>query len=167
MIGRTPLAAWLTVALAGGFAAWAGSQYASASSSPGLAQDRARDAALSAGIREITDLNTVSAHSVPAWQRRWLADTAGGEHTTIQQTDGAATAQIAKVKTSSAATVTGAALTALSVPPGGRAGSARLIATVKVVQTNASGASTTVANRYQATLILTSAGWKISSLTGG
>jgi hypothetical protein len=48
-----------------------------------------------------------------------------------------------------------------------RAGSARMIATVSVVQANAAGASDTVANRYLATLTLTPAGWKISLLTGG
>jgi hypothetical protein len=42
-----------------------------------------------------------------------------------------------------------------------------MIATVSVAQTNASGVTNTVANRYQVTLTLTSAGWKISSLTGG
>jgi Mce-associated membrane protein len=154
-----------------GFAAWAGTQYASASSggspSPAVSTGQARDAALSAGTREIDDLNTVSAHSVAHWQQRWLDDTTGVERARIQRTNPAAAAQIAKVKTSSVATVTAAALTALTDSPGGQAGTARMIATVSVVQTGATGAASTVANRYLATLTLTTAGWKISSLTGG
>jgi Mce-associated membrane protein len=158
---RALIAGWLTVVMAAGFAAWAGTRYASAAASPALSAGRARDAALSAGTREIADLNTVSVRSVTAWQQRWLDDTTGAEHAKIQQTNPAAAAQIAKVKTSSVATVTDAALMALDL----RAGSARMIATVSVVQANAAGASDTVANRYLATLTLTPAGWKISLLT--
>jgi Mce-associated membrane protein len=163
MTRRIILAGWLTVAVAAGFAAWAGSQYASAASSPALTAGQARDAALSAGTREVADLNTVSVHSVTTWEQRWLNDTTGAEHAKIQQTNPAAAEQIERVKTSSVATVTDAALTAFDT----RAGWARMIATVSVVQTNASGVSDTVANRYLATLTLTTAGWKISSLTGG
>ncbi|MGH3170989.1 MAG: hypothetical protein ACRDN0_34605, partial [Trebonia sp.] len=159
---------WLALTLAAGFAAWAGTDYASAASGPAPSMSQAaRDAAVSAGSREVTDLNSVSARGVARSEQRWLGDTAGAEHARIQQTDPAAAAQIEKVKTSSAATVTAAALTALSLAPDGRSGTARLIATVSVVQTNAAGVSDTVANRYLATLTLTTAGWKISSLTGG
>jgi hypothetical protein len=82
------------------------------------------------------------------------------------------------VKTSSAGTVTAAALTAFSAPAAGGttsrsgarssapAGTATMIATVSVAQTNASHVTNTVANRYRVTLTLTSAGWKISSLMG-
>jgi Mce-associated membrane protein len=164
---RPMIAAWATLAVTAGFAAWAGTQYASAAPVPGAALSQARDAALSAGTRELADLNSVSTRSVARWEQRWLDDTAGAEHAKIEQTNPAAAAQIAKVKTSSAATVTGAALTALTIAPGGRTGTARLIATVSVAQTNASGAASTVDNRYLATLTLTTAGWKISSLTGG
>jgi Mce-associated membrane protein len=163
MTRRIIVAGWLTLAVAAGFAAWAGTRYASAAPSPVPSASQARDAALSAGTREIADLDTVSVHRVGAWEQRWLDDTTGAEHAEIQQTNPAAAAQISKVKTSSVATVTDAALTALDP----RATSARMIATVSVVQTNASGASETVANRYLATLTLTTTGWKISSLTGG
>ena len=162
MTRRVILAGWLTVAVAAGFAAWAGTQYASASS-PARSAGQARDAALSAGRREIADLNTVSVHSITTWEQRWLDDTTGAERARVQQTNPAAAAQIEKVKTSSAATVTDAALPALDP----QAGSARMIATVSIVQTNAAGASDTVANRYTVTLTLTTTGWKISSLTGG
>jgi Mce-associated membrane protein len=160
---RARLAGWLAVAAAAGFAAWAGSAYLSAASSPALAQGQARDAALRAGTREIADLNTVSVRQVAAWERRWLTDTTGSEHVTIERTNAAAAAQIGKVETSSVGTVTGAALTGLDA----QAGTASLIATVSVLQTASSGESATVTNRYLAGLTLTPAGWKISSLTPG
>lgn len=164
---RVLTAAWLTLVVTAGFAAWAGTRYASASAAPGSSLGQARDAALAAGRHEIADLNTVSVKDIARWQGRWLADTTGGEHTQIQESNGAAAAQIAKVKTSSAGTVTDAALTALTLAQGGHGTTATMIATLRVTQTNATGAKTTVHNRYQATLTLTSAGWKISSLTGG
>jgi Mce-associated membrane protein len=159
----TWLAGWLSLALTAGFAAWAGTQYAAAASSPALAQGQARDAALSAGTRELADLNTVSVPRVAAWEQRWLADTTGPEHATIERTNAAAAAQIRKAQTSSAGTVTGVALTGLDT----QAGTASLIATVSVLQTVSSGGSNTVTNRYLARLTLTPAGWKISSLTPG
>ncbi|HEY1705381.1 MAG TPA: hypothetical protein VGG75_37305 [Trebonia sp.] len=170
---------WGAVLVAAGFAAWAGTQYASASSGPVSSPGQVRDAALAAGTRELADLNSVSAKNIPAAEKRWLADTTGAEHAKITETNSAAAAQIAKVKTSSVATVTAAVLTAFSAPAAGGtasqsgarssapAGTATMIATVSVAQTNASNVTNTVANRYQVTLTLTSAGWKISSLTGG
>lgn len=160
---RAWIAGWLVFAVTAGFAVWAGTQYAAAASSPAHSAGQARDAALNAGSRELADLNTVSVRRVGAWEQRWLADTTGAEHAKIQQTNAAAAAQIKKVKTNSAASVTAAALTALN----SQAVSAQLIATVHVVQTNSSGTSNTVTNRYVAVLTLTSAGWKISSLTSG
>lgn len=155
------LAGWLLFAATAGFASWAGLSYASAASSAALAAGRARDAAVQAGTREIADLNTVDDTRIPAWQARWLADTTGAEHARIASTDPAALAQIEKVNTSSSATVTALAVTSVD------GGTARLIATVRVLETAASGATDTIVNRYVAGLTLTPAGWKISSLTPG
>lgn len=155
------LAGWLLFAAAAGFAAWAGLSYASAASSGALAAGRVRDAAAQAGTREIADLNTVDDNRIAAWQARWLADTTGAEHARIASTDPAAMAQIEKVRTSSSATITALAVTSVG------AGTARLIATVRVLETAASGATDTIVNRYVAGLTLTPAGWKVSSLTPG
>jgi Mce-associated membrane protein len=155
------LAGWLLLAAATGFTAWAGLSYASAASSGTLAADAARDAAAKAGTREIADLNTVDDKRIAVWQARWLADTTGAEHARIESTDPAAMAQIEKVKTSSSAAVTALAVTSLD------GGTARLIGTVRVLETAASGATDTIINRYVAGLTLTPAGWKISSLTPG
>jgi Mce-associated membrane protein len=159
---RTPwLAGWLLLVAAAGFAAWAGLSYASAASSGTLAVGQARDAAVKAGTQEIADLNTVDDKRIAVWQARWLADTTGAEHERIASTDPAAMAQIEKVKTSSSATVTALAVTSLN------GATAQLIATVRVLETAASGATDTIVNRYVAGLSLTPAGWKISSLTPG
>lgn len=158
---RTWIAAWAALAATVAFAGWALVSYLSAASDSGLAFGRTRDAALSAGSAEIADLNTVSDRQIGDWQARWLADTTGVEHARIAASNAAAKAQILRVRTSSAATVTGAAVTSLNAD----SGIAQLIAVVRVRQSADSGGATTITNRYLAVLTLTSAGWKISSLT--
>jgi Mce-associated membrane protein len=143
------------------FAGLAGLSYAQASSSNSRAFGSERDIALAAGERELADLNSVSDTQIPQSEARWLADTTGVEHARIAASDAAAGKQIAQVKTSSAATVTAAALTSL----GTSSGTAQLIAVVRVVQTSASGGTATVTNRYSVVLTLTPGGWKISSLS--
>ena len=159
---RAWLAAWLLLTAAAAFAGWAGWSYQAAASSPALTLGQLRDQALQAGTREIADLNSVSDTSVAAWEARWLADTTGAEHAQIEQTDPVAAAQIKKIKTSSNASVTGAALVLFQ--PNGRGAAARFIATVRVVQTADTGETNTITNRYVAALSLTPSGWKISSL---
>jgi Mce-associated membrane protein len=159
---RAWLAASLLLAAAAAFAGWAGWSYQAAASSTAVTSGQLRDQALQAGTREIAELNSVSDTSVASWQARWLADTTGAEHTQIEQTDPAAAAQIKKIRTSSSASVTGAALIFIQLNGGG--GAARLIATVRVVQTADAGETNTITNRYLAALTLTPSGWKISSL---
>jgi hypothetical protein len=118
----------------------------------------ARQAVAQAATREIADLNTVSYQNVAAAEARWDADTTGAEHTSVLAIDKAAATQIKRVKTGSTGTVTALAVTAVN------GDSASVIATVTVVQVSSTGQSNTVYNRYTATLTLTSAGWKISSL---
>jgi Mce-associated membrane protein len=137
------------------FAAVAGVVYLS-SAPPAVGV--ARSAVSVAATREIADLNTVSYRDVAASEAVWGADTTGAEHSQVASIDAAAATQIARVKTSSAGTVTALAVTSVS------GSNAAVIATVRVVQTSSAGQSNTVYNRYTATLALTSAGWKISSL---
>lgn len=151
------------LAVTAAFAVWAGASYWQAAASASVTLGAARDQVLQAARQEIADLNTVQPGRISAWQARWLADTTGTEHTQVQQTDPAARAQIEKVRTSAQGTVTGAAVTSLDY----QAGTAQVIATVRVRQTAPSGASDTVSNRYLARLTRTAAGWKISSLTAG
>lgn len=160
---------WIVLLAAFAFTVWAVVGYAAASPAPAPARAanpaavQARTAALAAGTRELAELNSASPKSLPVWQRRWLADTVGAEHTEIADTATAAAAQIRQVKTTAYGSVTDAALTALNPA----AGSAVLIGTVEVRQVTASGTSNTIRNRYRATLTRTPSGWKISALTGG
>lgn len=158
---RTWLVTWAVLALTVAFAAWGLVSYLSAASDSGLRFGRTRDAALSVGSAEIADLNTVSVAQVGSWESRWLADTTGVEHARIAASNAAARAQILRVRTSSAATVTGAAVTSLNA----QSGTAQIMAVVRVRQTADSGGAATITNRYLVVLTLTSAGWKISSLT--
>jgi Mce-associated membrane protein len=153
--------AWLALLLTTGFCAWALVSYLSAASDPALAAGRTRDAVLTAATAEIADLNSVSDRQIAAAQARWLADTTGVEHARIAASDASAKAQIQRVGTSSAATVTGAAVTTLNTD----SGTAQVMAVVQVRETSNSGGSATITNRYLAVLTLTSQGWKISSMT--
>jgi len=137
------------------FAGVAGAVYTT-SAPPAVGSLRA--AVSSAATREIADLNTVSYQNVAAAEALWGADTTGAEHTSVLAIDKAAATQIKRVKTSSAGTVTALAVTAVN------GDSASVIATVRVLQVSSTDQSNTVYNRYTATLTLTSAGWKISSL---
>lgn len=160
---RAWAAGWAALAVTAAFAIWAGASYWQAAASAPVTLGQARDQVLAAAQQEIADLNTVQPSRIAAWQARWLADTTGREHTRVQQTNPAAQAQIGKVKTSAQGTVTDAAVTRLN----DQAGTAQVIATVRVRQTAPSGASDTVSNRYLAGLTRTATGWKISSLTAG
>jgi len=160
---RAWAAGWVLLAATAGFAVWAGASYWQAAHSTAVTLGQTRDQVLQAARSEIADLNTVQPSRVSAWEARWLADTTGAEHAQVQQTNPAARAQIGKVKTSSRATVTDAAVTRLD----NQAGTAQVIATIQVRQTAQSGSSDTISNRYLARLTRTAAGWKISSLTAG
>jgi Mce-associated membrane protein len=160
---RAWLAGWVLLAAAAGFAGWSGWSFWQTDHSGAVAAGRLRDQVLRAATREIADLNTVSDKRVGAWEARWLADTTGPEHAQVQRTNAAAMAQIEKVKTSSSAAVTGAAVTRLSL----RAGTARVIAVVRVRQAADSGGADTVSNRYLAGLTRVGGHWKVSSITPG
>jgi Mce-associated membrane protein len=156
-------AGWVLLAAAAAFAAWSGWSYWQAGHGGAVAAGRLRDQVLQAATREIADLNTVNDHQIGAWEARWLADTTGAEHAQVQRTAAAARAQIEAVRTSSRAVVTAAAVTRLSQ----QAGTAQVIAVVRVQETADSGGETAVSNRYQAELSRTGGGWKVSLLTPG
>ncbi|MDR0341736.1 MAG: hypothetical protein LBI49_01255 [Nocardiopsaceae bacterium] len=157
------LAGWALLVITGGFAGWSGWSYWQAAHAGPAAAGQVRDQVLAAARREIADLNTVRVSQLSTWQARWLADTTGHEHAQVARTNAAARAQIQRTGTSSAATVTGAAVTRLDP----QAGTAQVIATVRIQQTAESGGAATVSNRYLAELTRTGTGWKISSITPG
>jgi Mce-associated membrane protein len=157
---RAWLAGWALLAAAVVFAGWSGWWYWQTEHGPAVTSGRLRAAVLVTASHEIADLNSVNDKHVAAWEARWLADTSGALHRQVQQTSAAAAAQIKQVQTSSAATLTGAALLRLNR----HAGTAQVIATVQVRQTASSGGVSTVSNRYLAVLHRSAGQWKISSL---
>jgi hypothetical protein len=154
---------WALLVAAAVFTAWSGWSYWQADHGGTLAAGQLRDQVLHAATQEIADLNTVNDRQIGASQARWLADTTGAEHAQVQRTADAARAQILLVKTSSRATVSAAAVTRLNQ----QAGTAQVIAVVRVQETADSGGENTVSNRYLVGLTETSVGWKISSITPG
>ncbi|MBO0822578.1 MAG: hypothetical protein J2P28_00480 [Actinobacteria bacterium] len=154
------VARWALLAAAAVFAAGSSLWYWQTDHSAAVSNGRARDAVLQAANREIADLNTVDARHIGVWEARWLADTTGAMHRQVQQTNGAARVQIQQVQTSSAATVTSSAVVRLNQV----AGTASVIAIVRIQQTASSGGMSTVTNRYLAVLSRSGGQWKISSL---
>jgi Mce-associated membrane protein len=149
------------VVLAAGFAAWSGWRWWSAEHDGALSYGRMRDDALRAGGVDIARLITLDYQNVDAGLRGWLDASTGPLRDQLANTQDQSKAQARQAKTSAVGTVAAAAVTELN----DRAGTAQLLAFVRIKKTPAGGAATIVPDRYQAGLTLTSTGWKISSLT--
>ncbi|MFF5638293.1 hypothetical protein [Streptomyces sp. NPDC012825] len=150
-------AAALVVAL--GFCGTGAWTYAQARSDEGLSFSRERDTALAEGRQRLTVLNTLDASTrerAEAGVRAWRDASTGPLRTELGRTEPA-------VGASARATVTEAALTALDA----RAGTAKLIATVRVDVTPRGGAAATGdRKRLEAVLTRTGEGtWKVAALS--
>ncbi|MFF4170602.1 hypothetical protein [Streptomyces sp. NPDC001744] len=147
----------LVVAL--GFCGTGAWTYAQARADDGLAFGRERDTALAEGRDRVTVLNTLDASTrehAEAGVRAWRDASTGPLHTELGRTEPA-------VGASARATVTEAALTALDA----RAGTAKLVATVRVdVTPRGGGAPTTDRKRLEAVLTRTGEDtWKVAALS--
>lgn len=151
-------AAWTVAAVVCALGAWS---YADTSGDDALSYGKARDAALAAGKSDIALLNTVDAAHAADDLDRWLTATTGPLYDRLSSTHTADTATVRKSGTSTRGKVTDAAVTELDT----RAGTARLIATVEVRVTPASGTATTDRKRFEAGLSRTGDGWKLTALT--
>jgi Mce-associated membrane protein len=151
-------AAWTVAAVVCALGAWS---YAGTRGDDALSYGKARDAALADGQRDIALLNTVDAAHADADLGQWLAVTAGPLHDRMTSTHTADAATLKQSGTSTRGTVTDAAVTELDT----RAGTAKLIATVQVRVTPATGTATTDRKRFEAGLSRTADGWKLTALT--
>ncbi|MFC8896983.1 hypothetical protein [Streptomyces cinereoruber] len=147
----------LVVAL--GFCGTGAWTYAQARSDEGLSFGRERDTALAEGRQRLTVLNTLDASTrerAEAGVRAWREASTGPLRTELGRTAPA-------VGASARAEVTEAALTALDV----RAGTAKLIATVRVdVTPRGSAAATSDRKRLEAVLNRTGENtWKVAALS--
>ncbi|MEU7278157.1 hypothetical protein AB0A69_05100 [Streptomyces sp. NPDC045431] len=136
-------AALLVAALLCGAAGWS---YARTAGDEDRAYAEARDTALATGQRHLAVLNSPG-------RRAWLEVSAGELREELSRTGPTSDASGTSVR----ATVTDAALTAFDH----RAGTARLIATVRVE----TGPSARDRRRLEAELLRTPDGWKVTALT--
>ncbi|MCX4820606.1 hypothetical protein OG883_11920 [Streptomyces sp. NBC_01142] len=152
--GRAALAAWSAVVLAVLFCAFAGWSYGQARGGDSLTYATNRDEALEDGREHIARLTSFDAKDPDAGRRQWLDASTGPLRDELKRSR-------ATTDTTARATVTDAALTALDT----RAGTAELIATVRVEISPGSGAAGTDRKRLEATLARTADGWKVTALS--
>ncbi|KKZ73673.1 hypothetical protein [Streptomyces showdoensis] len=156
---RARAAAAGALVLALGFCGTGAWTYAQARADEELAFGRERDTALAEGRARLTVLHTLDASTrakAAADIRAWSDASTGPLHTELGRIRPA-------VGASARATITDAALTALDA----RAGTAKLIATLRVdVTPRGSAAATTDRKRLEAVLIRTGEDtWKVSALS--
>ncbi|WP_328321004.1 hypothetical protein [Streptomyces sp. NBC_00388] len=161
MTARIRVVCWAAVAVAVVFCAVSGWVYWQAHQDTSLRYSASRDAALAAGRERVAELNTLDVKHTDTGLERWLDASTGALHDRLASTRATDRTTLTKAGTSARGTVTGAALTALD----DRAGTAALIATVKVAITPRGGVATTDRKRFTATLARTPDGWKVTALS--
>lgn len=153
-IVRTLVAAVVLFCAFGGWQLWA------ARTDDDLAYSAARDAVRSAGSEHITTLNTVDRTRVADALKQWRAASTGPLAAELRRTERQNALDLKKSGTSADATVTDAAVIQLD----NRAGTAELIATVRIKVTARNGEPNTDRKRFEAGLQRTGGGWKLKSL---
>ncbi|MGW0903255.1 hypothetical protein [Streptomyces sp. NPDC002853] len=151
-------AALLVGALFCGFSGWT---YAHTRADDDLAHARARDSALHAARTHIAVLNTMDGNNVRGSLRAWTKAADGPLADELRRTGDDSAKALEQEGTSTRGTVTDAAVISLD----SRAGTAKVIATVRVEVTARTGKSTTDRKRFEAGLDDSGAGWKLSSLS--
>ncbi|MET9800511.1 hypothetical protein [Streptomyces sp. NPDC006368] len=155
---RGPYGWWAAVLVAALLCGGAGWTYARAAGDENRAYAEERDTALTAGRQHVARLSGLDASRAEEGLRAWLDASAGELRAELKK-------EKPRTDVSARATVTDAALTALDT----RAGTAELIATVRVEITpgpdRADGSPRTERKRLEATLARTPDGWKVTALT--
>ncbi|MEU2080586.1 hypothetical protein ABZ569_01620 [Streptomyces albus] len=142
------------------FCACAGWLHWRAHTDADLAHSRARDQALAAGRTHLATLNTIDAGHITAGLRDWRAATTGPLRDQLRRSAAKDAAALRERGTDTRARVTAAALTGLDT----RAGTATLIATVRISTSTRAGSPATDRKRMRAGLERTPDGWKLTSL---
>ncbi|WP_243082473.1 hypothetical protein [Streptomyces sp. 891-h] len=158
----TRSAAWLAALLAAAvlFCAFSGWLCWTAYSDDDLAYSRARDQALAAGRTHLATLNSIDAAHIDAGLREWRRTATGPLSDELRRTENKSAKALRERGTSARAEVTDAALTSLD----DTAGTARLIATLRIRTTTRAGAPATDRKRMEAGLERTGDGWKLTSV---
>ncbi|MEV6104150.1 hypothetical protein AB0M28_05450 [Streptomyces sp. NPDC051940] len=151
----------LCAALALGTGGWGGYAYASASGDDSLAYAKERDRVLDQGTARLTQLTSIDAKDVPGGLRQWLDATTGALRAELAAKQESNAATLKAGGTTTRARVTDAAVTQLDT----RAGTAKLIAALRVEVTGSSAQPATDRKRFEVNLDRTDDGWKIKSIT--
>ncbi|WP_059011085.1 hypothetical protein [Streptomyces specialis] len=152
---------WVVAAAIVVFTAYSAYSYWDTSGDEPLEFAKTRDAVLDAGERHIERLNSMDADDVEDGLAAWLDATGGALHEELARENDESAEVLTEVGTTTRATVTDAALLQLDT----RAGTARMIASVRVESTPRGGEATTDRKRFEAGLGHTDDGWKLTSLT--
>lgn len=158
---RDPLLATASVLLLASvvFAAWAGVSWLSAPRASAAAQSR--DVALRAGEQDVLNFNTLNYKTVAQGLRLWEQSSTGPLHSQIMSGQASFEQEIGQAQTVTAARILDGALTSLN----SHAGTATIIVALQLTVTPAHGSATSKQSRLAGQLTLTSAGWKLSSLS--
>ncbi|MEU0271652.1 hypothetical protein [Streptomyces sp. NPDC006307] len=148
--GEIPYGWWAAVLVAALLCGGAGWSYARTAGDEDRSYAEARDTALATGRRHLAVLNSLDPTRAEAGRGAWLEVSAGELREELRKDRSSPDVSVR-------ATVTDAALTAFDH----RAGTARLIVTVRVETT----ASASDRKRLEAELLRTSDGWKVTALT--
>ncbi|MFI9558083.1 hypothetical protein [Nonomuraea endophytica] len=159
--GWVPRVAVALCALAAVGAAWFGWAWIGAVGDDGLRYSRLRDEVVRSGSQAVQNLNTLSHRTVERDLALWEDSTAAQLHQQIVQGRAAFTAEIAKAGTATSAKVLEAALTELDEA----AGTARIIAAVRITVVPPQGEPVVKKTRLVGELTRTSGGWKLAALT--
>jgi Mce-associated membrane protein len=151
----------LILAASVAFAGWGGWSYWQAGQDEAIDFGKTRDEVLTAGRQAVADLNTMDATQVDQSLRTWLDASTGPLHEQLTRSRDRNRQQVQQSKASARGTVTDAAVIALDP----RAGTAQMIAMVRVEITPQSGGASTDRKRFEAGLTRTPDGWKLRSLT--
>jgi len=155
-VGRIVLAVAVVFAACGGWSYWRASQ------DEAINFGAERDRVLEAGKQAVAVLNTIDSAQAERDLRAWLEASTGSLRTELERARPQHLQRVQQMKTSTRGTVTDAAVTQLDT----RAGTARMIAMVRIEVTPASGGGATIERkRFEAGLSRTSEGWKLQSLT--
>lgn len=141
------------------FAVWAGVSWLSAPRASAATQTR--DAALRAGEQDVLNFNTLDYKTVAQGLRLWEQSSTGPLHSQIATGQASFEQEIIQAQTVTTARILDGALTSLDL----HAGTAKLIVALQLTVTPAHGSATSKQSRMVGQLTLTSAGWKLSSLS--
>ncbi|MDT3397036.1 hypothetical protein RKE29_10330 [Streptomyces sp. B1866] len=154
------LTGWVAAVAIALLTAYSGWAYGSARDDGDRTYAETRDAVLDAGRDQIARLNSIDGDNVEEGLRGWLDASTGPLHDQLLRTKDKDGTTLQKLGSTARGTVTDAAVTQLDT----RAGTAKVIATLKVEITPRTGAPATDRKRFEAGLARTGGDWKLTSL---